>query len=161
MDEFVRLFRAFLYRDLAFILGGSIVIASVACALPGGFWAQVNNLEKLPSPFLVLFAATAYVVGYAVQDIGAVLGITFTAHPFKPERLPCWFYCRTVLPLWVFWRSVPGLLVLGLFLLGVSLVCLGWVKAMQQLQFYQAIHLANYPLKDAQAAIVRRTEQKQ
>ncbi len=179
----------------------------------------------------------AYVVGYAVQDIGAVLGITFTAHPFKPESFPCWFYCRTgvswtsipcwmyqrftntkwqsvsyiegnetpyqfelrierldipeitlqglerisslkvigmcvggcsllsslviLLPLWVFWRSVPGLLVLGLFVLGVSLVCLGWVKAMQQLQFYQAIHLANYPLKDAQAAIVRRTKQKQ
>jgi hypothetical protein len=152
----------------------------------------------------------AYVVGYAVQDIGGVLGVTFTGHPFNPERMPCWFYCRTgvswisipcwlyqrftntkwqsvsyiegnetrqqfelriekleisestlqglerilslkvigmcvggcsllsslviLLPLWIFWRSVPGLLVLSLFLLGVSLVCLGWIKAMQQLQ---------------------------
>jgi hypothetical protein len=236
MNEFVRLFRAFLYRDLAFILGGSIVIASVASAFPGGFWAQVSSLEKLPSAFLVLFAAMAYVVGYAVQDIGGVLGITFTGHPFNPERMPCWFYCWTgvswtsipcwlykrftntrwkgvsyiqdnetpyqfeiridrldvpeatsqrierilslkvigmcvgscgllssliLLPLWLFWRSVPGLLVVGLFLLGVALICLGWVKAMQQLQFYQAIHLAGYPLKAPKVAIAAETKPEQ
>jgi hypothetical protein len=232
VEEFVRLFRSFLYRDLAFILGGSLVMSSVAWCLPCDFWifwAQVSkSAGSLSAAFLILLAAMAYVVGYAVQDIGGVVGITFTSHPFNPERIPCWFYCRTgvswtSIPCWMYrwftgtrWKPVlylqqnetptqfelridrldipenslrelertlslksvgmcvgvcsvvsslilfanwfsrrlcdavppvPVLLVISLFLLGVFLVCLGWIKAMQQLQFYQAIHLADYKQK--------------
>jgi hypothetical protein len=106
MEDFVRLFRSFLYRDLAFILGGSLVMSSVAWCLPCDFWTfwtQVSKSAGWSSASLILFAAMAYVAGYAVQDIGGVLGITFTSHPFNPERVPCWFYCRTG----VSWTSIP------------------------------------------------------
>ena len=38
------------------------------------------------------------------------------------------------------------------FLLAVCLVCLGWIKGMQEMQFYQSIHDENFPEKQAAPA---------
>jgi hypothetical protein len=42
-----------------------------------------------------------------------------------------------------------------LLLLRAALLCLGWVKAMQQMQFYQAIKTENYPKKKSEIANLR------
>ena len=94
MAEVAALFKQFLYRDLAFILGGSIVLLSLAYAFRGcipshwlGYW------EEFQPASTVLIAAAAYVVGYAVQDVGGVLRLTSTGH-FQPKRRREWLYKR-------------------------------------------------------------------
>src|SRR5262249_32160428 len=99
MAEVAALFKQFLYRDLAFILGGFIVLLSLAYAFRGcipshwqGYW------EKFPVPSTVLTAAAAYVVGYAVQDVGGILRLTPTGR-LQPGCLLRWLYkCFTRVP---------------------------------------------------------------
>src|SRR5262245_30195542 len=95
MTEIVALFRQFLYRDLAFILGGSIVLLSLAYAFRGCIpsdW-QKFDWEKFPTAGTVLIAAAAYVIGYAVQDVGGVLRLTPTSR-LRPGWLLKWLYKR-------------------------------------------------------------------
>jgi len=79
MAEVAALFKQFIYRDLAFIFGGSIVLVSLAYAfrncIPNGW--QIA-WEGFPTAGTVLIVLAAYVVGYAVQDIGGVLRLTPT-----------------------------------------------------------------------------------
>src|SRR5260221_14708560 len=97
MTEFVTLFRQFLYRDLAFMLGGFIVFASLAYAFLG--FGLIDDWEKIPLASrdtvlgTLLIGAAAYVIGYAVQDIGAVLHITSTSY-FEPGCIRRWLYKR-------------------------------------------------------------------
>jgi hypothetical protein len=79
MPEVAALFKQFLYRDLAFILGGSIVMLSFTYALRGRIGFPPIDWQNLPSASTVLIAAAAYVIGYAVQDVGAVLRLTPTS----------------------------------------------------------------------------------
>lgn len=90
MTDLVSLFRNFIYRDLAFILGGSIVIAATlyvlrSCGVISALGINLHNLLEQPY-ILVLLAVLAYVVGYTVQDFGAILvGLTFTGYVLKPR----------------------------------------------------------------------------
>jgi hypothetical protein len=71
MGDWATLFKNFIYRDVAFILGGCIVLASFAYCFD-----LFRLLDKasagLHIPLALLLAALAYVVGYGVQDIGGV-----------------------------------------------------------------------------------------
>lgn len=92
MADWATLFKNFIYRDVAFILGGSIVLASVAYCFD--LWNPNNALRELPIPYVILFAAFAYVVGYAVQDIGGVIGVSNTAVFLIPCFLDKYLYKR-------------------------------------------------------------------
>lgn len=74
MAEVAALFKQFIYRDLAFIFGGSIVLLSLAYA----FRDCIPNGWQIAWPGIVLIVLAAYVVGYTVQDIGGVLRLTPT-----------------------------------------------------------------------------------
>src|SRR5215831_15164731 len=99
MAEVAALFKQFLYRDLAFILGGSIVLLSLAYALRGlpGFpaidWQKIDWEKFPPASTVLIFAAAAFVIGYAVQDLGGVLRLTPTGR-FQPGRFRKWLYKR-------------------------------------------------------------------
>jgi hypothetical protein len=205
MDGFVRIVREFLYRDLAFILGGTLVIASIAYCLRHHLLPHFD-FRNPPTWSLFLFPAMAYVVGYAVQDIGGIIGITFTGyvrepHPFfrglfsrfsqapwtdtnilqnrngfqfevQMSRLDvpagplrnlqrildlkvigmsvggCCLLSSVILLLFCAWSDKRAATLGLLFLvLGASLVCLGWVKALQQMQLLQAISDEGFPKK--------------
>ncbi len=91
MNDLVSLFRNFIYRDLAFILGGSIVLLSALHA----FGISLHRLQDQPYT-LFLLTVLAYVVGYAVQDFGALLPgrPTSTGYVLRPGRLSRFLYWR-------------------------------------------------------------------
>jgi hypothetical protein len=89
MNDLVRIIREFLYRDLAFILGGTIVIGSFVYSTQ--LWPPNVDLQNPPLWSLILFPAMAYVVGYAVQDVGGLIGISYTGYVTEPN----WF-CRSL-----------------------------------------------------------------
>jgi hypothetical protein len=224
MTEIVTLFRQFLYRDLAFILGGSFVLLSLAYTFRGrGCIGPIDwhyDWGKFPTAGIVLIAAAAYVIGYAVQDVGALLRLTPTSR-FQPGSLLKGLYkyfsrmrwedtkypndrefsfeihlerldiperviqeLERIRSLKVISMCVGGCLALSALifllhlvdlrgtalqsiavpclapsvardwviffvsaLLAVSLICLGRIKGMQEMQFYQSIHEANFPVK--------------
>jgi hypothetical protein len=210
MTEFVTLFRQFLYRDLAFILGGFIVFGSLAYAFRGSVdWPTLWQKFPPGSGVLgtILIAAAAYVIGYAVQDVGGVLHVTSTSW-FEPgpfRRLLyrcftrfCWKDVRypndreftfeiclgrldihepiiqsleRIRSLKVISMCVGGCLAVSAVIFLVQLVCdrssvaidvvifvlsaffafclicLGWIKGMQEMQFYQSIHEEGFPLR--------------
>jgi hypothetical protein len=84
---------------MAAIFGGFIVLLSLAYAFRGcipSHWQEY--WEKFPIPSTVLIAAAAYVVGYAVQDVGGVLRLTPTGR-LQPGCLLRWLYkCFTRVP---------------------------------------------------------------
>jgi hypothetical protein len=80
MAEVAALFKQFIYRDLAFVFGGFIVLLSLAYAFSGcipNVW-QID-WKEFPTAGIILIVLAAYVVGYTVQDIGGVLRLTPTA----------------------------------------------------------------------------------
>src|SRR5262249_610324 len=83
MAEAAALFKQFIYHDLGFVFGGFIVLLGLTYAfhgcIPNGW--QIA-WKEFPTIVLIVFAA--YVVGYAVQDIGGVLRLTPTSR-FKPR----------------------------------------------------------------------------
>jgi hypothetical protein len=215
MSEFASLFRQFLYRDLAFVLGGLVVLGSLAYAFRS--WTSLigwisSNWHQLSPASIVVIVAASYVIGYAVQDIGGVLGIT-TTHPFEPGCFCKWLYERfsgfpwreityydvrndrefkfeihmgrlqipetTILQaleriraLKVISMCMGGCLAVSAFILLVQirfnewslavdisilillslfafcLICLGWIKGMQEMQFYQSIYDEGFPIYD-------------
>jgi hypothetical protein len=221
MNDLVSLFRNFIYRDLAFILGGSIVVVSTLHA----FGRSLYSLQNQPY-ILFLLTILAYVVGYAVQDFGALLPWrpTFTGYVFRPGRLSRFVYWRFTNSGWepltfarnqeeavqfamrmdrlaipeatlrdlerirslkVISMCVGGCSLLSaiifliafldtflttflikrafslftfidliaavlLIVFGLALICLGWVKALQEMQFYEALNAAGYPLRKKQ-----------
>ena len=228
MAEVAALFKQFLYRDLAFILGGSIVLLSLAYAfrgcIPNG-WQNLNWEKFPPASIIFLIAAAAYVIGYAVQDVGAILPLrlTSTSTRFEPDCFSQWLYKRFSRVEWkpiyyvapadrefefeihmgrleipedvlqalerirslkVISMCVGGCLALSalIFLLHLvdfrgtvlqsirvsclapsvtrdwvifslfavlafCLICLGRIKGMQEMQFYQSIHKVNFSVK--------------
>jgi hypothetical protein len=102
MGDWATLFKNFIYRDVAFILGGCIVLASFAYCFD-----LFRLLDKasagLHIPLALLLAALAYVVGYGVQDIGGVFRGSSTAVPYRPScfgRCLYWAFTRSE------WRAV-------------------------------------------------------
>jgi hypothetical protein len=210
MTDLVSLFRNFIYRDLAFILGGAIVLLSAFYALRSCALASLHSLPNKPydQPYILfLFTVLAYVVGYTVQDFGAVLiGLTYTAYIHEPGRTSQGLYRRftdyewkplssfadleamhefgiqmhklnipkatlrdleRIRSLKVFSMCIGGCsylsaliwlikwgcnlsvtmnLIAAILLLafGIASICLGWVKALQEIQFYQALRAGNY-----------------
>jgi hypothetical protein len=230
MPEVVTLFKQFIYRDLAFVLGGSIVLLSLAYAFrtraPGCIpieWQK--DWKEFPTTGIVLIIVAAYVIGYAVQDVGAVLPLrlTSTSTRFEPKRLLRWLYERFSRVSWqatnyvgandrefkfeiglgrleipedllqalerirslkVISMCVGGclflsalvfaaqlvlnhrsiavpclapsvardwIILIGSALLAACLICLGWIKGMQEMQFYQSMHDAGFPLRPRKA----------
>jgi hypothetical protein len=93
MSDWATLFKNFIYRDVAFILGGAVVLGSAAYCFD--VW-DPYALREFPIPYVLLFAALSYVVGYAVQDIGGILRISSTAIPYEPGHLArCVYRCFT------------------------------------------------------------------
>jgi hypothetical protein len=210
MDGLVSLFRNFIYRDLAFILGGSIVLLSILSALQSYLVISSGWLQE---PYLLLlFAVLAYVVGYTVQDFGAVLvpWLIFTGYVLEPNRFWQYLYRRfmssaswrplsfarsqeealqfaihmdrlnipeatlreleRIRSLKVISMCVGGCLILSAFIFfvewaynrfgsldwipfalflvfGVALICLGWVKALQEMQFYEAVNTEKFEMR--------------
>jgi hypothetical protein len=209
MNDLISLFRNFIYRDLAFILGGSMVVVSTLHA----FGISLHHLQDQPYT-LFLLTVLAYVVGYAVQDFGALLPFrpTYTDYVLRPGRLSLFLYWRftgsgwepltfasspegalqfamhmdrlnipeatlreldRILSLKVISMCVGGCSILSaviffvtwaynrfasidwipsilLLALGLALICLGWVKALQQMQFYEEVEAEEYPLRKGQ-----------
>src|SRR5262249_36590687 len=83
MAEVAALFKQFIYRDLAFVFGGFILFFSLTYAFHGCF-SNGWQIAWKEFPTIVLIVFAAYVVGYAVQDIGGVLRLTPTSR-FKPR----------------------------------------------------------------------------
>src|SRR5215831_5510797 len=107
MSDLVRAIREFLYRDLAFILGGTLVIASIAYSLRHWLPDFASELRNPPVWSLFVFPALAYVVGYAVQDIGGLVGITSTRYLATPNIICRWLYsCFAGAP-WTSIANVP------------------------------------------------------
>jgi hypothetical protein len=211
MNDLVSLFRNFIYRDLAFILGGSIVLLTILYAFQIYLGTSFDGLPGQPY-FLFLFTVLAYVVGYAVQDFGAVLlpWLIFTGYVLQPHSFwqrpyrrftgsaswrPLTFASAPsgalqfamhmdrlnipeatlrdldrILSLKVISMCVGGCSILSAFIffvtwaynrfasidwipaillltLGLALICLGWLKALQQMQFYEAVKAEEYPLR--------------
>ena len=105
MGDWATLFKNFIYRDVAFLLGGSLVLASFAYCFD---LFQLTDF-KAPSgadlhvPYVILLSALAYVVGYGVQDIGGVIRPSSTAVPYEPScfgRCLYWAFTRSE------WREV-------------------------------------------------------
>jgi hypothetical protein len=210
MNDLVSLFRNFIYRDLAFILGGSIVVLSISYAVQ--IYLGIG-LEWPEEPYvLVLFVVLAYVVGYSVQDFGAVLfpWLIFTGYVLEPNRFWQYLYrrftssaswrpltfahtpeeanqftihmdrlnipettlrdverirslkvismcvggCSVLSALifvgtWVYnhFASIDLIPVILLLALGLALICLGWVKALQEMQFYEAVKAEKFEMR--------------
>lgn len=204
MGDWATLFKNFIYRDVAFILGGTIVLVSVTYSFD--LWHPNKLPTEIPVPNVILFAALAYVVGYGVQDIGGVFRISSTAVPYEPKCCGrCLYKCFTrldwqpvdydkdmtpiefeiemgrqdvpprtlqaldrILSLKVIsmcigaslilgavfiavhwlrsgWQFLDGVLFFSCLVFGLALICLGRLKAMQEMQFYQAMKKQNYP----------------
>ena len=97
MTDLVSLFRNFIYRDLAFILGGAIVLLSAFYALRSCALASLHSLPNKPydQPYILfLFTVLAYVVGYTIQDFGAVLAsaeqMALARQAVKDAKLANW-----------------------------------------------------------------------
>jgi hypothetical protein len=88
VNELLKLVRNFIYRDLAFIVGGTIVLASLAYAL--GRTAAFTRAD-VPLHFIVLFLALAYVLGYATQDFGGLIfRLVRTGALYERQPSRCW-----------------------------------------------------------------------
>jgi|SRR6516164_3158863 hypothetical protein len=214
MTDLVSLFRNFIYRDLAFILGGSIVLLSTFYALRSCVGLSLPSLSvNQQLYFLFLFTVLAYVVGYTVQDFMALLPWkpTFTGYVFKPDCLWKCLYNRFTGSTWkepsfaenthgalrfairmnkfpevpepilreldrirslkVFSMCVGGCSALSAFIwlakvlcnrfavvdwvpfglllaFGTASICLGWVKGLQEMQFYEALKAEDYAKKN-------------
>jgi len=107
MSDLVGAIKDFLYRDLAFILGGTIVIASIAYSCRHWLPDFASDLRTPPVWSLFVFPALAYVVGYAVQDIGALFGLTSTRHLATPNWFCQRLYSRFAGTPWTPIANVP------------------------------------------------------
>jgi hypothetical protein len=218
MTDLVSLFRNFIYRDLAFILGGAIVLLSAVYALRSCARGSLYSLPNKPfdEPYILfLFTVLAYVVGYTVQDFGAVLvRLTYTGYIREPNRFCKVLYDRFTGHEWkplssfasledmhefgismhklnipkaalrdlerirslkVFSMCIGGCsglsaliwlvkwgcnhsatmnlrAVILLLAFGIASICLGWVKALQEMQFYQVLKTGNYTEKKERAS---------
>ena len=86
MNEFVRSLRHFIARDVIYIVGGGTVLLSF-----------LYLFDKIPekdisTPYFLFVAGIAYVVGYAVQDGGSLIGLTTTSYSYRPGRFTCFWF---------------------------------------------------------------------
>ena len=80
-EAVIKAFTKFLYRDVVFALGGSVIIVTLLYAF-----------EKIPAPKCpiaaykyVVAAGVSYAIGYAVQDFFSLLGLVRTGAAVPPN----------------------------------------------------------------------------
>ena len=88
MSAFVTALRDFIARDLMFLLGGSVVIASLLYA--------VSLLETVTSNLyvLILIGGIAYVLGWVIQDTFCIIGLVTVQPYLSPKRVYLVLYKR-------------------------------------------------------------------
>jgi len=94
MEKLPRNISDFIVRDLSYIVGGGIVLAS--------FLYRFDRLPDKDTPlaFYVLAAGLAYVVGNTLQDVFSILRLVSTAHVTKLWRPLKWCYERFTAEKW-------------------------------------------------------------
>jgi hypothetical protein len=88
MDELAKIIKHFVYRDSAYIIGGSCVIVV--------FFRLFNrpDLFYLSTAGIFLFAGVAYAVGYALQDGLSITRLLTTSIVEQPPKFVGWLYGR-------------------------------------------------------------------
>lgn len=96
MDELVKGFRRFIYRDALYILGGTLVLAAISYRLG---CTECLKPHARPVYFLVIAAGVAYVVGHVVAEVLLVLRITNSGY-FDSKSF---FFRNIVMPFYRFY----------------------------------------------------------
>ena len=91
MQELVKALGVFLGRDLFFVLGGVAVLVAFLGLPP----------KELPTPYAVVLAGFAYVVGFVTQELFSIARVVTTAPIFQPGRFTRWLYYRHRQERWV------------------------------------------------------------
>ncbi len=86
MSDLFKAFEKFLFRDISFLLGGSVLLGSVMCVfdkLPTG---------DVPAFEYFIWAGVSYAIGYSVQEFLTLLQLVQTKAGFSPSWLGCLLY---------------------------------------------------------------------
>lgn len=94
MDEFFRIFKHFLARDLIFLIGGGTVVTSFL------YYFDRLPVDSTPVSFILLGTGIAYIVGYALQDGFSLLPFVRTAPLHRLNWYVRWFYRRFTREQW-------------------------------------------------------------
>ena len=87
MEQFSQLLVRFLYRDLIFVLSGTIVITTLFFETN---FSQANCfLSALSPPAIAIIAGLCWVVGYVVQEAACLIGLVNTS--LLGQSNPCCF----------------------------------------------------------------------
>jgi hypothetical protein len=90
MDKLIGAFQRFIYRDLAFVLGGASVVVS--------FLYSFGKLPLAPDGLTIaLGLGVAYVLGYVIQDLATLCHLVRTKVAVPPARIGkglYWLYER-------------------------------------------------------------------
>jgi hypothetical protein len=92
MDELVRALRYFVFRDVVYVVGGGVVIAS--------YLYRFGRLptQDLPFALYALAGGIAYLVGWGLQDSFNLFWVVATAPIHSPGRVGRFLY-------WLFTRQ--------------------------------------------------------
>jgi len=86
MSDLFKAFEKFLFRDMSFLLGGSVVVASGMYVFNGLPTGDVLAFEYF------IGAGVAYAVGYSVQEVFTLLRIVRTKAGYSPNWLSSSLY---------------------------------------------------------------------
>lgn len=81
MNEFIKVFKQFFYRDIIFLFGGMVFIASISTYFLGDqilFLFRYNNLVVT-----IAFLTLCYVIGFLLQELANILQIININTKFK------------------------------------------------------------------------------
>ena len=95
MGAIITALRDFIARDLMFLFGGSMVLASLIYSF--------SSLDTLTSNGIVLalIAGVAYVLGWVIQDVFCILGLVRVSPYESPKRFYRYLYKRLLGKKWV------------------------------------------------------------
>lgn len=95
VSEVVKAIGHAITRDLIYVVGGSVIVASFLYAF-GRF-----STEEMPMLLQLFLAGISYVLGYAAQETFGFLRITSTEHPPSPPRWAVFLFRRFTHKDWV------------------------------------------------------------
>ncbi len=88
MGDIFRAFEKFLFRDLSFLLGGSVLLYSIICRF------DHLTLRELYAYEYFIWAGISYTIGYSVQDLFTLLRIVRTKADLPPSWIGRRLYYR-------------------------------------------------------------------
>lgn len=101
MGDLVRVFERFLGRDLVYILAGAIPLLSLGRFLWAGRYLPelacldgFARLEQVSWVWIALSVGVAWVVGYALQELFCLVGLSSTAVEGEPGCFVRWLFRR-------------------------------------------------------------------